>query len=212
MRRVAAGAGGEDHRCVAMRALTLSGVLLASVAAAASGCGGSKPAAARAEAGPCGRAAAAGVAGFLAAVSDGRVGPAERFVATQDFVWLVLGARDGGTGKAPALAANRSVVIRQNLRAYLRGRVRQHDRFTLDSFQATTAPTDGHIGFQLVAYRSADDLAGGRRLPLIAKGEWRCSPGLIRGLAGHADLRGGTLPADGRCPSDAARVAGARVC
>jgi hypothetical protein len=90
--------------------------------------------------------------------------------------------------------------------------VRQHDRFRLDSVRVMPPVTDGHLGFELAAYRRADDLAGGRRLPFVAKGEWRCRPGLLRGLAGHADLRGGPLPADSRCPAGAARVAGARVC
>lgn len=165
----------------------------------------------------CGRAAATGIAGFFAALSDGRVPRAERYVTTDGFVGFVLGARDGfgardgRTRKAPALAANRTVWYRWRLAGYLRQRVRQHDRFRLDSLRVAFEG-DGRVGFQVAAYRSANDLAGGGRLPLVAKGEWVCGPRLLTGLFGHADLRGGNLPSNFRCPAKAERVAGARVC
>jgi hypothetical protein len=73
-------------------------------------------------------------------------------------------------------------------------------------------PATGAIGFELTAVRRADDLAHRRRLPLTAKGQWLCSADALAGLAGHANLAGGPLPADAGCPGSARRVAGIRVC
>lgn len=204
--------GGSAVPSVPVAAGPAAPVAVATTAAPAAAVSRRVPAARRDVPATCGRAAANGIAGFFAALSVGRVGRAERYVTTDGFVWFVLGAVDRRAGTPPAtLAANRTVWFRWKLGAYLRRRALQHDRFTLDSL-VVGSDDGGRVGFQLAAYRSADDLAARRRLPLVAKGEWMCGPGLIRGLVGHADLRGGQLLAKYRCPANAERVAGARVC
>jgi hypothetical protein len=150
------------------------------------------------------------VSALFGELSEGRWRFAERHVTDDGFVWFVLGVRRAD-GSVPRLAVNRTVDVRDGLGAYLRARARKHEELTVRSLRFSEE-AGGKLGFELAAVRRADDLAGGRRLPFVAKGEWLCGPDRLSGLAGHAELRGGSLPAGAVCPEGSQVVDGVRVC
>lgn len=163
----------------------------------------------------CAEQAAIGLVALFADVRAGRVAEAERRVARDGFVWFVVGARrDGAAAELPDVPANATVQTRGELGAYLRGRARAHDAVDVRAVRIVgpVDPATGALGLEVTAVRRADDLPGGRALPLVAKAQWRCADDALIGLAGHADLAGGPLPAGVGCPDGAGRVAGVAVC
>ena len=188
--------------------LAISPALL--IAACGGGSGAPAPGAPAGASTDCREQAARGVTAMFADLSAGRWRAAEQRVTTDGFVWFVLGARRAD-GSLPRLAVNRTVDLRDGVPAYLRARARRHEEITVRSLRFSEEAA-GKLGFELAAVRRADDLAGGRRLPFIAKGEWLCSQDRLSGLAGHAELRGGALSADAQCPPGGRTVAGVRVC
>jgi hypothetical protein len=114
------------------------------------------------------RSVRAAVAGFFAAMADGRVRDLDAFVApAPQFKWY-------SNGVPPGVRSGDRATDRRGLLAYLRQRQASHERVEITWLRVAGGGVQhglGHFGMRL--RRTADDLPGGPQ-PLAGKGAVDC--------------------------------------